>query len=68
MLVTPYINNLSAGTNRLRFMARNQYSDTQDIIVGTMSNPADASTFTPLQTVEINDTFAQYIVDFTGYA
>lgn len=68
MLVTPYINNLSAGTNRLRFMARNQYSDTQDIIVGTMSNPADASTFTPLQTVDINDTFAQYIVDFTGYA
>lgn len=67
MLVTPYINNLSAGTNRLRFMARNS-SDTQDIIVGTMSNPADASTFTPLQTVDINGTFAQYIVDFTGYA
>ena len=67
MLVTPYINNLSAGTNRLRFMARNS-SDTQDIIVGTMSNPSDASTFTPLQTVDINGTFAQYIVDFTGYA
>lgn len=67
MLVTPYINNLSAGTNRLRFMARNS-SDTQDIIVGTMSNPADASTFTPLQTVDINGTFDQYIVDFTAYA
>lgn len=67
MLVTPYINNLSAGTNRLRFMARNS-SDTQDIIVGTMSNPSDASTFTPLQTVDINGTFAQYIVDFTTYA
>lgn len=67
MLVTPYINNLSAGTNRLRFMARNS-SDTQDIIVGTMSNPSDASTFTPLQTVDINGTFAQYIVDFTAYA
>lgn len=67
MLVTPYINNLSAGTNRLRFMARNS-SDTQDIIVGTMSNPSDASTFTPIQTVDINDTFAQYIVDFTAYA
>lgn len=67
MLVTPYINNLSAGTNRLRFMARNS-SDTQDIIVGTMSNPSDASTFTPLQTVDINGTFDQYIVDFTAYA
>lgn len=67
MLVTPYINNLSAGTNRLRFVARNSTA-TQDIIVGTMSNPSDASTFTPFQSVDINTTFAQYIVDFTSYA
>ena len=66
MLVTPYINNLSAGTNRLRFMARNSY-DTEDIVVGTMSNPGDASTFTPLETVDVNGTFDQYIIDFTGY-
>lgn len=66
MLVTPYINNLSAGTNRLRFVASNSVAS-QDIIVGTMSNPGDASTFTPLETVDINGTFAQYIVDFTGY-
>ena len=66
MLVTPFINNLSAGTNRLRFVARNS-TDSEDVIVGTMSNPSDASTFTPLETVDINGTFAQYIVDFTGY-
>ncbi|WP_026726587.1 GEVED domain-containing protein [Flavobacterium sasangense] len=66
MLVTPYINNLSAGTNRLRFVASNSVAS-QDVIVGTMSNPSDANTFTPFQTVDINGTFAQYIVDFTGY-
>ena len=67
MLVTPYINNLSAGTNRLRFVASNSVAS-QDVIVGTMSNPSDANTFTPLQTVDINGTFTQYIVDFTAYA
>lgn len=67
MLVTPYINNLSAGTNRLRFFARNQYSDTQDIQVGTMSNPADASTFTVLQSVDLGNSFQEYSVNFAGY-
>lgn len=67
MLVTPYINNLSNGTNRLRFFARNSTA-TQDIQVGTMSNPADASTFTVLQTVDVNTTFAEFFVDFSSYA
>lgn len=66
MLVTPYINNIDAGTNRLKFFARNSTA-TQDIEVGTMSDPADASTFTVLQTVDINGTFAEYSVSFAGY-
>lgn len=66
MLVTPYINNIDAGTNRLRFFARNSTAS-QDIQVGTMSNPADASTFTVLQTVDLGTTFQEYSVSFAGY-
>lgn len=67
MLVTPYINNIDAGTNRLKFFARNSTAS-QDIQVGTMSNPADASTFTVLQTVDLSTTFQEYSVSFAGYS
>jgi hypothetical protein len=66
MLVTPYINNIAAGTNRLRFFARNSTAS-EDIQVGTMSNPADASTFTVLQAVDLGTTFQEYSVSFAGY-
>jgi len=67
MLVTPYINNIDAGTNRLKFFARNSTAS-EDIQVGTMSNPADASTFTVLQTVDLSTTFQEYSVSFAGYS
>jgi len=66
MLISPYVNNLAAGTNRLKFFARNN-NDTQDIVIGTITNPSDATTFTPLQTVDINGTFQEYSVSFAGY-
>ena len=66
MLVSPAISNLSAGTNRLRFFAKNGTA-TEDIQVGTMSNPADASTFTVLQSIDINTTWAEYNVSFASY-
>lgn len=66
MLVSPVMSNLSAGTNRLRFFAKNS-TETQDLQIGTMSNPADASTFTVLATVDINTTWSEYSVSFAGY-
>lgn len=66
MLVSPVMNNLSAGTNRLRFFAINSTAS-EDIQVGTMSNPADASTFTVLTTVDLSTTWAEYSVSFAGY-
>ncbi len=66
MLVSPSISNLGAGTNRLRFFAKNSTA-TEDIQVGTMSNPADASTFTVLQSIDINTTWAEYNVSFASY-
>ena len=66
MLVSPVMTNLSAGTHRLRFFARNDNA-TQDLQIGTMSNPADASTFTVLQTVDINSGWSEYSVSFAAY-
>lgn len=66
MLVSPVISNLSAGTNRLRFFAKNG-TDTQDLEIGTMSNPADASTFTVLTTIDLNTTWTEYAYSFAAY-
>lgn len=66
MLVCPVVSNLSAGTHRLVFKG-NTSTATEDVIVGTMSNPADGSTFTPLQTVDLTTSYAQYIVNFASY-
>jgi pyrimidine deaminase RibD-like protein len=66
MLVSPVMTNLSAGTHRLRFFARNG-SATQDLQIGTMTNPADASTFTVLQTVDLTTSWSEYSVSFAAY-
>lgn len=66
MLVTPALNNLSAGTNRLRFSARNT-TETQDIEVGTLTNPSDPSTFSLIQSIDLGTTFQDYSVSFASY-
>ena len=66
IIVSPVLSNLNAGTHRLRFYAKNN-SATQDIEVGTITDPADGSTFTSLQSVDINTTYAEYTVDFSSY-
>ena len=67
MLVSPNLSNLGDGTHLLRFFARNTTA-TQDIEVGTLSNPTDGSTFTPISSVDINTTFTEYEVSFAGYS
>ncbi|MUU77735.1 T9SS-dependent choice-of-anchor J family protein [Winogradskyella endarachnes] len=70
ILVSPEISNLSLGTHSLSFYA---FSENDDIIVGTLSDPNDASTFTALETVELSNDYSadgnyvEYNVDFTGY-
>jgi len=68
MLVTPYLTNLNTGTHRIKFMARNVGNVNQDIEVGTLSNPNDASTFTALQTIDLGNTYQEYAVSFAGYS
>lgn len=67
ILVSPIVSNLSAGTHRLRFYAKNS-SSALEVEVGTITDPNDGTTFTSLQTVDINTTYTEYAVDFSGYA
>ena len=66
ILVSPPVSNLASNTHRLKLQARNSTA-TQDIQIGTLSDPSDSSTFTLLETVDINFTFAEYIIDFSSY-
>ena len=67
ILVSPPVSNLSAGTHRLRFWAKNGTAS-QDIEIGTMDNNSATGVFTLLQTVDINTTYAEYTVDFSAYS
>ncbi len=69
LLISPFVANLGAGTHQLRFYAKGASSNTS-VIVGTMSNLADETTFTSFQTVTGLSTSAwtEYIVSFAGYS
>lgn len=67
MLVSPQLSNLSTGLNRLKFNARTSLLG-QDLIIGTLTDPTDAATFTPLQTVVLGTVFAPYTVNFSSYS
>ena len=65
ILVSPVVDNLGAGTHRLKFFA---YSYSSDVEIGTMTDPYDASTFTLFETVSLTSGFEQYVVNFDTYA
>lgn len=66
ILVSPLLNNLSAGTHRLKFFATSP--GLSNVEIGTLSSTANTAVFTPLQLVDITNTFAEYIVDFGNYS
>lgn len=51
--------------NRVRFSARD--ADENSLIVGTMTDPTDASTFTTFQTITLTSTHTEYSVSFDTY-
>ncbi|WP_223033756.1 fibronectin type III domain-containing protein [Hanstruepera marina] len=52
--------------NRVKFSARD--NDNNDIIVGTITDPTDATTFTAFETITSTSTFMEYSVNFDTYA
>jgi hypothetical protein len=66
MLVSPTLSNFSAGTHRLKFKARNSTA-TQDLEIGVLTDPTDATTFTLVEAVDITTTFQNYVVNFDAF-
>lgn len=67
ILVTPPVSNLQQ--KRIRFQAKaSAGTNIPDLIVGTMTNAEDASTFTPFRTLvaieEFNNVYSQYVISF----
>jgi len=63
MLVSPPTTNLSNGTKRVRFYARSSSSG-YTLLVGTLANAADPSTFTPIGSpITLTATQTQYTVN-----
>jgi len=63
MLVSPPTVNISDGTKRVRFYARSG-SNGYTLLVGTLSNPADPASFTPIGSpIALTTTHTQYTVN-----
>jgi hypothetical protein len=63
ILISPQLNNLSAGTHRIKFFA-DAGTSTSTIEVGTITDPTDPSTFTVLSAIAPTTTHSEYIVSF----
>ena len=61
LLVTPSLTAIGANTHRMTFKARGG-GDAYPLIVGTMSDPTDASTFVELQSYALTSVYATYNV------
>ncbi len=64
-LVSPQLSDLTSQHNQIRFYAKG-YNSNYTLIVGTMSDPADKSTFTARKTIVLPNTYAEYKVYFGG--
>lgn len=68
ILSTPELSNLSAGTHRINFWAKEQGSSgLSKLVVGTMSNPNNPASFNPIDTISLTTGYTNYIVSLTGY-
>uniref|UniRef100_UPI0025FC9E93 T9SS type A sorting domain-containing protein n=2 Tax=Nonlabens sp. TaxID=1888209 RepID=UPI0025FC9E93 len=66
ILISPQLNNLSAGTHRVKFFA-DAGTSTSTLEVGTITDPTDPSTFTLLSALAPTTTHSEFIVNFDSY-
>ncbi|MGB1003600.1 MAG: fibronectin type III domain-containing protein, partial [Salibacteraceae bacterium] len=66
-LISPEITNFAAQSHRARFYARYGSTGNIDIVVGTIYDRTDSSTFVAVDTVTVSNTYAEYTVDFDTY-
>lgn len=66
MLASPNLENVSAGTHRLKFFAKSS-DEIGSIQIGTIDNTSGNAIFTEVETVDITSDYAEYSVDFASY-
>jgi len=66
LIAPPYANDLTVNTSRVNFRGRGSTATTT-VVVGFMTSSQDAATFTPIQTVTLTTTWAEYVVSFASY-
>lgn len=66
VLVSPSLSTVATGTHRVKFYAR--ANGTATLEVGTLDSAASGGTFTESETIEVTSAYAEYVVDFSGYA
>ncbi len=64
LFITPEFSDLTSQNNQIRFYAKEGWSDNSELIIGTMTDPGDATTFTPFQTLDLTADYVEYTVVF----
>ena len=65
LLVTPALTSIGDNTHRMKFKARAGSAD-NPIIIGTMTDPTNAATFTALQTINLTTTYTTYSISMNN--
>lgn len=65
-LVAPSFSTLPLGTHRIKFYALS-YSPSASIELGTLSSNDSNAEYTPLEVVQLTETYTEYVVDYTSY-
>lgn len=64
-LITPSLTDLPLNTHRVKFKTFS-YSTGVSLVVGTMSDPSNASTFTAVQTIPMTEDSTEYAISFAN--
>lgn len=67
MLVSPYLDNLSAGTHRLKFYVLS-YGSSTPFEIGTMNGNTSEAIYTTFETFTLGNGYNELMVDFTSYS
>ncbi len=63
LFISPQFSDLTAGNKRIQFMANGTTTLANELVVGTMTNPLDVLSFTPIDTVQLTNTYQLYVVN-----
>ena len=65
LLISPGLTSIGSNTHRIKFKARS-YGNSNTLILGTMTDPTDVSTFTTLNTYTLNDSYTDFNYTFNA--